>query len=536
MTGFSFDRFQGAVPGIAGRLLQPFQAQDAENCDVRDGDIVPFKGLTSVTTLAKSGTIETVWRWDNSAWFHWASDVDVVDGPVPDDTEARTYYTGDGVPQMTYAGIATSSGDGVFPSNSFNLGVPAPATAPSVSVSGTANDENDIGEDRTYIYTYVSAKGEEGPPTGPSASVLWKPGQTVDVTNMDTAPTGNLNITTKRIYRTATGGESTAFQFVDEINVANTSYNDAIATESLGEVLPSVTWDPPPDNMIGLTAMPNGILAGFRSNELLFSESFLPHAWPVNYRLQTEPDIVAIGAFGNSLVVATRDYPYLVTGTDPSAMAMQRMEVPYPCLAKRSMVDMGFAVVYASTDGLVRFDNNGPRIMTEGLFTPTQWRSFAPGSMHAYRFDDYYVAFYNTGNESAAMLLPLSGDWVMFLSFHASAGWTDPEDGTLYVVQNNDELQSFNTASALTIRWQSGARVIPRPVNIGAARVDADAYPVTFRLIADDAVKATKTVQDGQPFALPGGYRSQRYAVEVEGTSRIRRIEAAESAREIGQL
>jgi hypothetical protein len=216
-------------------------------------------------------------------------------------------------------------------------------------------------------------------------------------------------------------------------------------------------------------------------------------------------------------------------------MAMQRLQTPYACAAKRSLVDMGYAVIFASTDGLVRFANDGPTLITQGLVTPTQWRSYVPASMHACRLDEYYLVFYDTGTDTGAMIVPVSGEWVVFLDLYATASYTDPSDGTLYLVQNGDALKSFNTAAALTARWRSGIRVMPRPINIGGGRVDADSYPVTFRLIADGSVKATITVGDEQPFVLPGGYRGQRYAVEVEGGVRVRRIEVAESIRELAR-
>ena len=46
--------------------------------------------------------------------------------------------------------------------------------------------------------------------------------------------------------------------------------------------------------MKGLTAIGNGIFAGFSGKRLCFSEPFLPHAWPVAYRITLEDEIVGI--------------------------------------------------------------------------------------------------------------------------------------------------------------------------------------------------------------------------------------------------
>jgi len=147
----------------------------------------------------------------------------------------------------------------------------------------------------SYIYTFVSAYGEEGPPSAASLVFDKVDGQTVTVSNMSTtagsgAGRTNTNITHKRIYRSNTGSNTTAFQFVAEITVATVTYSDVTDNSSLAEIIPSTYWIGPPNevtadyptgSMAGLTAMPNGIFAGFTGKRLCFSEPYLPHAWPV---------------------------------------------------------------------------------------------------------------------------------------------------------------------------------------------------------------------------------------------------------------
>ncbi|STC88951.1 Uncharacterised protein [Escherichia coli] len=45
--------------------------------------------------------------------------------------------------------------------------------------------------------------------------------------------------------------------------------------------------------------MANGIAAGFAGNEVMFSEAYLPYAWPEVNRHTTAEDIVAICPLGN---------------------------------------------------------------------------------------------------------------------------------------------------------------------------------------------------------------------------------------------
>lgn len=531
MTGFRVTAFAGAVPGRAARLLERHQAQSARNVRLRDGDIVPYKAATHVIDLAKAGTMQTIFRYELSAttyWFHWTQDIDVVEGPVPNDTDGRVYWTGESEPRMSYYPLAVNGGS-AYPMDWYTLGIPAPTAAPSASVSGSADDPSDLGTDRSYVYTYVTGIDEEGPPSNPSNIVVWRPGQTVDLSGMSTGPSGNYNVTKKRIYRTAVGADGqTDYHFIDEIDVADTSYNDSVSTQAIGESLPSTTWVAPPTDMIGLKAMPNGIMIGHRANEVCFSEPFIPHAWPTGYRLQTEDDIVAIGVFGNSAVVTTRERPYIVTGADPSAMAMQDAEVPYACVSKRGLVEAGNAVLWPSPEGLVRVGTDGINLVTAQLFTEAQWQAYKPESFDAYLFDGHYLAFYDDGATKAALMIAPDGSQAIDLDLYAPAAWRDAVRGILYVVVNGNEIHRYDNGAALTAHWRSAEFRTP-PRNMGAGQVDADSYPVTVKVYGDGAQQASVLVADADPFPLPGGYRARRWSVEVEADARVRELAIAES-------
>ena len=85
-----------------------------------------------------------------------------------------------------------------------------------------------------------------------------------------------------------------------------------------------------------------------------------------------------------------------------------------------------------------------------------------------------------------------------------------------------------------TYTWRSGQIRLPRPMNMGAAIVEADSYAdVEFRLYAN--ISGTMTLQstvspsDSEPFRLPGGYMSNLYEVQVSGTDVVTRISVAEN-------
>jgi len=534
MANLVINAYFGYRPGTAPRLLRPGQAVQAVNADLRDGNLVAFGGLMQEATLTKAGTLQTLFRW-GSTWFSWTQDVDVVLGPVANDTENRVYWTGEGAPKMSYAGLATGGGGTDYPTGSYDIGVPAPTSAITATVTGTATDPNSTPEYRTYVETFLSAKGEEGPPSPISAQVTWRDGQSVDLTNLNPNPGGNRNLNRRRIYRTDVGATAAEFQLVDTIDIATTTYTDTVATTNLGDVLASAEWDPPPSDLAGLTAMPNGILAGFRNNEVCFCEPFLPHAWPVAYRQQSTDDIVGLGAFGNTLLAATTSYPLLLSGAHPASMGMVKGEVPFPCVAKRALVDLGYSIIYPGPKGPVVGDTNGMRLL-EGIWTPDQWAALNPTSMHAYRLFDRWLVFYDNGTPGAFLLDP-AGQRLTDIDLGATvtAGWTAPDTGTFYAVVGSD-VQSFGAGAALTARWRSGEVLMPHPVNLGFGQLEADAYPVTLRLYGDGALQVTQSVVSSRVFVLPLGYEARSYEVELEGTASIGRLKLAESAEELNSL
>ena len=179
-----------------------------------------------------------------------------------------------------------------LPSAYYRLGVPAPETAIGISAVTPPNDDdgNPVIDDdptndetRYYCETYVTAYGEEGPPGPASADVeITAPGSSVTL-SLAAPPAGNYNITRRRIYRTVTTTSDAEFLEVVELDIAVTSYVDSLASDELTATLETEDYLMPPDNMIGLCAMNNGISVGFASNEIMFSIPYLPYAWPDAY-------------------------------------------------------------------------------------------------------------------------------------------------------------------------------------------------------------------------------------------------------------
>jgi hypothetical protein len=402
------------------------------------------------------------------------------------------------------------------------------STSSSVTDGATFNATTDALPDfsTSYVYTFVSSYGEEGPPSAASTVITTDDNAVITVSNLSTAGAKSNNnfgssAGTKRIYRSNTGSNTTAFQFVAEVPMATTSYDDTSDNDELAEVIPSYYWVAPPDDdtnvypdgpMKGLTALPNGIMAGFTGKRICFSEPFLPHAWPTSYRTAIEDNIVGMKAVGNGLIVTTEGSPYLVAGSDPASMSAIKIESTQACLSKTSMVDMGQYVIYAGAEGLVAAAGTDVQIITEGLISPDQWQStYYPSTINATLWKGRYLGFYNTGSGFGGFIFDPRGGKNALTELTASAlirgTFTDPDDGNAYLIIANQIKKFQGGTTDQTYTWKSKDFVPPKPTSMGFVKVDAEAFPVTVKVYGDGTLFYTGTIAlSGTQHSVSGSY------------------------------
>ncbi len=523
------DTFKGIMPVVARNLLGNESAQIAENCLLDTGAVRPVRGLNNVNTPTKAGTKRSIYLFDAAYWFHWLEDVDCVRGPVPGDAFHRTYWTGEGVPKMSYSPFAVTGGTN-YPANSYTLGLPAPANTTSFVVSGTpTSDDPLMGETWAYVVTFVTEIGEESIPSVPTATGDRQPGQIATLSNIPVHTNAGYNVTQKRIYRRATG--STGGEWLLVATIANatttTTYVDSADTADLAVVtLASSTWDAPPTDLAGLITLPGGSLAGFRGNEWCSSIPYMPHAWPVGQRITTDMPIVSHGSFGSSVLVTTTGRPYIFTGLDPANMSVEKAEIGYSCVSKRGTVDMGTYVAYPSNEGLIIVGSGIAKNATIDIFGIDAWKALNPSSMEAWNYKGIYVCFYNNGAPGAFMIEPLTGACKTLTGIIGTAGYNDPITGNLYLQVGNNICQfDGNAAAPLTLTWRSKPYRMTSPSRFSCGQVFADSYPLTINVYADGTLAHTQTVTSNRPFRLSTGMlRGMTWTVEAVGTVAVNSI------------
>ena len=557
MAGFKLTTFTGLSKKVSPRLLPEDMAQNAQNVFLDSGRI---EGIpTDVNDPSESGnthpashistTTRTIFKATSSSWFTFTDDVDVIRSPIKEDTHGRFYFTGSGnFPKYTSLSSGVS-GSGPYPTASFRLGLPTPgAFTAAPSVDNTSAADGAALSSRAYLYTEITTFGEEGPPSEVTSAdiVDAENGATVTLT-LPAATSGNYSIAKRRIYRTDING---VFRFVKDVTGTSAgTTTEAVTDDLLGEEIESSDNLAPPDDttsdhpdgpMLGITTMPNGITAGFSGNTLLFSESFLPHSYPLANQLTTQEDIVAIASIASGLLVTTKGKPLMASGTDPSAMAMVEIDANLPCVNKRSLVDMGEYAIYSSPDGLVLASNSGIQLITEQILTRDQWQTeYYPSNVEAYEYEGKYIAFTfdvsDNSTKKGFIFDPRGGkNAFVNLNFYATAGFNDRENDELYLVIDGTLKKFARGTTKRSYLWKSKEFFSNRPLSPGIAKVDAEAYnALTFKLFADGSLKHTQTVANSDPFRLPGGYRGKVFEIQLEGTDIINEVCVYESPQEI---
>lgn len=515
---------RGMMPGVADHLLPNEVATIAQDCHFDRGVVAPIHADIQVGEIMPAKPM-TLFHYHADYWFAWNKQVEVMRSPIAQDQYSRVYFTDGEFPKLTYDAIAT--GGSRKPSAWYRLGVPAPTTPPNMQSvtppSGTKDDDPTDDETRFYVETYVTGLGEEGAPGPASGKVtITIPGSTV-VVGLSPVPTNNSNITRRRLYRSVSGGGLADYLLVAELPIATMTYSDSKKSGELGPVLETYGYAMPPEKLRGICQMANGISAGFVGNTVLFSEPYLPYAWPEKYKLTTEHDIVAIAAIDTALVVGTKGYPYLFQGASPSSITGQKLSsVQQACISSRSMVALDGLVLYASPDGLVGVGAEGGHVVTEGIITRAQWQKLQPHTLRAWYNEGKYVALTDT---HGFVFDPKSGD-LRWISGRWDAAVPDMELDALMLAKENRLLQWRGGAESLSMQWRSKVFVLPPGMRLAAARLMGENLALVGFALLVDGNKVFELAPGQVPvsaFRLPP-VRGQRWQVEVTGTSVVERI------------
>lgn len=461
MAKLQLQQFTGELPRTQAHYLPDNHAVIARNAKLTGGSIRPMRGGALRQTFPTAGKVDVVLH--GTEWFGFEYEVDAAPGPVATD---RLYLTrAGGEPQIHYGGAW------------WPLALATPTDIPSVSRDGTLDDSSAYNV--AYAFTWVTELGEESGPSPLSASIKFSSGTSITVGNMPSATSvGGRPVQFKRIYRarTATSGATELF-LIKEVAASTASFVDSHGANPDMEAIPSKEFDPPPSDLRGLTVMPNGMMAGFTGKELHFCHPYQPHAWPSAYSQVVNDQIIGLCAFGSSLAVITNSNPWLVQGLSPDQMAMTKVEAMFPCVAKRSIVDMGYAAVYASPLGLVQIGEGGANLVSNGIWSKDEWELMQPSTIQAARYGLAYIMSYLPPESSIrkVAIVNLNGDQptLVHCDVIAKGFYADPTSNRTYFLDDTGKfVHEFDAGDLLTYTWRSKPYRFSEPIPLGAAKIE----------------------------------------------------------------
>lgn len=525
MARIALRGFTGESPRTEPYYLPEQAATVALDAAMRGGSLTPFR-QNSAPVVAFETNRQTIYL-HGAEWLAWNTDANAVPGPVAADRLYITYANA--APQMWIAG------------DYIPLALPRPSARPTLTRGGTLN--NDLAELVAYAFTWATSLGEESGPSPVSAPILWSEGNSITVAGLPATPPAGRLVTHKRIYRSVTSiSGATDLFFVAEIPATATSYVHDLAAAPIAEAIATSDFAAVPSNLRGLTAMPNGIMAGFAGKELYFCEPYQPHAWPRKYNQTMNDTIIGLASFGTMLAVLTDGNPVTMQGMHPEQMTAEKVEQPFPCMSKRGIVDMGYSAVFPSSDGLVSISAQGGRLISEGIWTREQWLALQPTSFIAARIGTHYAFSYVPaagGPRRMAMIDPASPEPTLLpISGASSSVYTQISSGDSFILDtDNRTVRRFDNPSSAkrSFTWRSKPFRMPFPRSMGALRIDARAEAgetLTTRIFADGAL-LHETTRINQPVRLPAGERTD-WQIEMTGTATVMQVTMAQSLAELG--
>jgi hypothetical protein len=562
MTVLRLAAFEGMVPILEDHLLPDNAAAEAVNMRSDAGGTLRGIGTGRVLANVNSST-RHVFRLPTASdvtdissgfWMQFTDpNTDVLRGPTVNDGYERYYWCSPSTglkyaPKANIINNLTSFEVGVVPDSTSVMRIEwLPGTG---QLDPTTNQNVARTVTRAYVVTFINAYGEESQPgrpaegTGPS-DADWL------ISMIPQAPIqGNhAAVVKKRLYRTVTGASgSTTFFKVTDLQPAESVYVDRLSDSvvsgqgSIGSVFNAL---PPP--MDGIAMMPNGIMVGFKNNNLYFSENFKPWSWPAEYTLTVEHAIVGLGVFGNTCVVCTTGRPAAVSGTRADSLSLQSHNVSLPCLARKSIVSTINGVVWASDNGLVMFGPQGFTMLADNIGREKWQTDYTPRAIRAFPWGTDY-AFWLTGTDGYAITpgMPAGVRKIRAPAAVTGAGFDILSGRPWYLAGTTIQELAPNNAAPLDYSWRSKLFQVEHPQNFSALQLmfarDADpahSVTVTVTCLGNDGAETLVFLAEFTPadhrriIRLPGGFLSDTWRFEVAGKAALRSVFVATSVDEL---
>lgn len=399
----------------------------------------------------------------------------------------------------------------------------------SIYLSGYADGSwsnaatSDTVQDRSYCVTFVNANGDESEPSIPTDPITVVPGSDISFVHGTIPYTADSNynaISKIRLYRTDALGTfrlvttekddadtltpaEAQVEFESDGETPKVIYVDRKTDAELGEPLTTTGWRVPPKDVNGILISPGGSLVGYKGRGVVGSVPYAPYAFPQGNRVAFDYEVVGLVATSSGLVVVTTGMPALIVGDDPASWSIQKLEYPYGCVSRQSIVDMGEVAIYASADGLVAISGASVELLTKNVLTRAQWNTlYNPSKIKAAHTEGrYYATTEVNGVKKSFMFDPWTKTFVNLTvdqSNYPVAFYTRLDNDTLLILKSDGHVYEWNRGTTdIPYLWRSKYFQLTYPDIFGCAQIlspsDWVSYQLTIRLLAWDG-SGVKTI------------------------------------------
>lgn len=533
-------RFGGIRPRAALHELSDGEAMIAHDVKLRNGKLQSWRERKAAGLACEDA--KTI-HFDGCCLLSWDTCVEVADYVTDYD---RLYITGRSAQPEVFT---LESCEPTY----YFLGVPNPASAPTITVTDAGSNDTDAVmkramSHRSYVYTYVNIFGEESAPSPASASVDVFDGGTVAVSGFANPPDG-YGIAEVWIYRSATAWREYSVKeqepLTDYLKVAELvlddlgtdlssyTYTDSLLEKYLGPAIVTREVRVPPADMRNIAYLRGtGVLAGTTANRVHFCAPYTPYNWPAEYDLTLPYNIVHAVAVGSYYIVSTDSYPYVIAGDGAcearKCRAVDDVDAPLPDIAcgyAHSAIATPFGMIYSSRDGLVLVNNKAQySILTGKWFSTDDWVKIRPDTVRL----GYARGYLFCMTDVLTFLLEIDGDTyndmrlgeLVTLS-DSSIDMVTTHFGELMMLDEDRLVYQWNAGDRLRVfHWESGELDLDGTFSPTAAKVRTAG--THFKLCTPwKDVAYERYVKDEQPFRLGRLGRHLRYRVCFTGTEDV---------------
>jgi hypothetical protein len=179
--------------------------------------------------------------------------------------------------------------------------------------------------------------------------------------------------------------------------------------------------------------MPGGFFVASKDNTLYFSEPFAPWAWPEDYQIPIDQEIVGLGVYGSTIVVATDGHIYTFSGPHPTSLHKTKLDFQ-PCLSQRAVVETSSGVMFPSLSGFQHVAGGQVSNITAPMVKPEDWADYEVETMHGVWYNDAYYGFYKTDDHEGFIVIDiLNGSITTGVDYH-QAGYVGISGGVFYTI------------------------------------------------------------------------------------------------------